>query len=131
MIFMMNQQSLGGLETILLLVTCAGAAVAQVRGDSDGPALVHTHALQTFIDAFQQATLAELGHFSDPSLVAAEEVKDASLRSFWGGGDWLLDLRLKWTFIFEKKKTEKKTHDQHRSRSYLESNVFPSTNVAL
>lgn len=76
----------GGSETILLLVTCAGASVAQVRGDSDGPALVHAHALQTFIDAFQQATLAELGHFSVPSLMAAEDVKDASLMSFWGRG---------------------------------------------
>lgn len=76
----------GDSETILLLVTCTGASVAQVRGDSDGPALVHAHAPQTFIDAFQQATLAELGHFSVPSLMAAEEVQDASLGSFWGRG---------------------------------------------
>lgn len=62
-------------EFILLRFTCAGASVAQVRGDGDRSALVHAHAPQTFIDAFQQATLAEQGHLGVPSLVAVEREK--------------------------------------------------------
>lgn len=69
----------------MLLLTCAGASVAQVRGDRDGSALVHAHALQTFVDAFQQPTLAEQGHLGVPSLVAVEGAKEL-VRALWGEG---------------------------------------------
>lgn len=52
--------------------TCTGASIGQVRRDSDGPALIHAHALQTFVDACDEATLTQHANFGGSSLVAAK-----------------------------------------------------------
>lgn len=46
-----------------------------MRRDGDRPALIHTHALQTFIDASDEPALPDQAHLGVSSLVAAEETK--------------------------------------------------------
>lgn len=55
--------------------TCTGASIGQVRRDSDCSALIHAHALQTFINASDEPALAEQAHLCVSSLMAVEEAK--------------------------------------------------------
>lgn len=55
--------------------TCTGASVGQVRRDSDCSALIDTHALQTFVNSSDEATLTYQADFRGSSLVAVKETK--------------------------------------------------------
>lgn len=54
--------------------TCTGASIGQVGRDGDSPALIHTHALQTFINASDEPALPEQAHLGVSSLMAVKEV---------------------------------------------------------
>lgn len=54
-------------------LTCPGASIGQVGRDCDLPALIHTHALQTFLHACDDPTLPEQAHLGLPPLVTAQE----------------------------------------------------------
>lgn len=52
--------------------TCTRASIGQMRWDSNRPALIHTHALQTFINASDEPTFSQHTDLSGSSLVAAK-----------------------------------------------------------
>lgn len=114
--------------------TCSGASIGQVRRDGDGSALVHTHALHTFIDASEQPTLTEQGHFCLPSLMAVEEEEKGGLLSedLYGPRSHICVASAVWNPISHTDRGKNKIHFLTRWwRPYLESNVLPSRNVAL
>lgn len=53
--------------------TCTGASIGQVRRDGDCPALIHTHALQAFINASDESALPEQAHLGVSFLMAVKE----------------------------------------------------------
>lgn len=63
------------------VLTCTGAAVGQVRRDSDAPALVHTHVLQTLVDAGDEAPLPQQAHLSCSSLVASGGKRESHVKA--------------------------------------------------
>lgn len=59
-------------------LTCTGASIGQVRRDGDCPALVHTHALQTFVNAGDESTLTQQTDLCGSSLMAVKKHKRMS-----------------------------------------------------
>lgn len=62
------------------LLTCTGVAIGQVRRDSDGPALVHTHVPQTLVDPSDEAPLPQQAHLGRSSLVASRGKSEAHVK---------------------------------------------------
>lgn len=62
------------------LLTCTGAAVGQVRRDSDDPALVHAHVSQTLVDPGDEAPLPQQAHLGRSSLVASGGKRESHVK---------------------------------------------------
>lgn len=57
-------------------LTCTGVSIGQLWRDGDFPALIHTHALQTFVHPRNEPTLPDQADFSCSFLMAVKETKE-------------------------------------------------------
>lgn len=64
-----------GIRYGTFLFTCTGASIGQVGRDCEFSALIHTHALQTFVNASDQSALPEQAHLCVSFLVAETKQK--------------------------------------------------------